>query len=460
MYCNVTERLRAGMESMWEEAAVCSRLSEASTVREYLRVLRDSKNWNTLSFSLRRYIYLHFTGRERTEEPVPYTVSFDGQPFVFSPVSPEVEISDQEKQDYAELMYRMTLKNRCFFRNKKGVMDTKKGAISKQQYLNYLNDHRIYRKNLFPLSVALGFDVDTMTQFMSVLGESPVYNFRSAAECIYYFCHCVPSLNCQETVDELADRYRAIRLAAAPALPAGAGMTAQLGCAIDDIVYDEDLTDLERKEAFVEFLQENVSQFIQHSKTARELLAKELNSEQLLDTLPQKRIGHGKLSAVFIHPDDVECRLLDGPGVLGGGIYDDLFAARYRGRYGEALKVRELELDSRMTANLTDSAHLRSVFEEDLPAALQERVTKQDFLLVRLAKFCEWIKQERYTENERLELMRMFKSSTDRILLKAGLPKIYVANPMDHMVLTALAQKDPEQFTQELYCRAAEEDGP
>ncbi len=466
MYCNVTKRIQSGLDKIWEEATLSSNLSGSISVNAYLKILQDHRNWNTLSFSLRRYLYLRFTQRSPEEDPIPYTVVFQGCTYVFSPVSPDVEISAQEKQEYAELMYRMTLHNRCFYRSKNGVTDPKKGAISKQQYLNYLNDHRMYRKNLFPLSVALGFDYDSMTQFMSVLGESPVYNFRNAIECIYYFCHCAPSLNNWETTEYLLDRYSEIQKDAVPAPADGAGMTAQLGCDIEDIVYDEDLSDLERKEAFLAFLEENISQFTQYSQTARELLAKELNSEQLLDTLKPHRnplSAPDKLQGAFIHPDQVDNALLDEPGIQGGGVFDDLFAALYREKCGDILKVRKLDLDSRMTANLTDSAHLRGVFGGALSAEgekkpSREPVTKQDFLLVRLHKFDALLKSHQYSAEERLEFIKKFRSSTDRILTRAGLPKIYVSNPLDHMVLTALCQKDPAQFTQTLYYLAAKED--
>lgn len=463
MYCNVTRRIQAGLDKTWEEAAVCSRLSNAATAEEYLAVLRDSSRWSSLSFCLRRYIYLRFTGRDPEEEPIAYSVVFEGNPYAFSPVSPETELDGAEVDDYADLMYRMTLHNRHFYRDKHGIIDFKKGAISKKQFINYLNGHRISRENLFLLSVVLGFDYEDMTRFMNALGESPVYNFRSARECIYYFCQCIPSLNNLETIEELYGRYLDLHRAADPAPPKGAGMTAQLGCAIEDIVYDEDLTDYEKKEAFTGFLEENIPQFIRFSKTARELLAKELNSTQLLDTRrPKPGQTSGPADDAFLHPEEVEDELLDEPGIQGNGVFDDLFANLYRKLRGEKLKVRDLELDSRMTTNLTDGAHLRGVFGGSLKAggddSVREAVTKQDFLLVRLQKFDQLIARGGCTAEERLQLMKRFRSSTDRILSLAGLPKLYVANPLDHMVLTALCQKHPAKFTRELYFRAVKED--
>ena len=105
MYCNITDRVRAGLEQTWEEAARCGYLSNAATVEDYLKVLRDHHRWSSLSFSLRRYLYLRFTGRSAEEEPVGYTVELDGKVYVFSAVSPEEEISEQEKEEYADLLY-------------------------------------------------------------------------------------------------------------------------------------------------------------------------------------------------------------------------------------------------------------------------------------------------------------------------------------------------------------------
>lgn len=241
-------------------------------------------------------------------------------------------------------------------------------------------------------------------------------------------------------------------------------MTAQLGYTIEDIVDDEDLTDFEKKEAFVAFLEENAAQFIRFGKSARELLAKELNSTRLLDTRrPKPGQKMDPADEAFLHPDEVEGELLEEPGIQGNGVFDDLFAARYRYLRGEKLKVRDLDLDSRMTLNLTDGAHLRGVFGGSLAAgggddSVREAVTKQDFLLVRLQKFDELIARGGYTDEERLRLAKRFRSSTDYILALAGLPPIYVANPLDHMVLTALCQKHPAQFTREVYFRAVREE--
>ena len=83
-----------------------------------------------------------------------------------------------------------------------------------------------------------------------------------------------------------------------------------------------------------------------------------------------------------------------------------------------------------------------------------EHVTKQDFLLQRLYKLGRLIEYGDYTEEERLELVRRFHRSTDRILAKAGLPPIYIANLLDHLVLSALCTEAPLAFMRQIFCRA------
>ena len=464
VYCNVTKKIQSGLDRIWEEATLSGELSKTVSVTAYLKLLQDHRNWNTLSFSLRRYLYLRFTERSPEDEPVPYTVNFHGHLYEFSTVSPDAEISDREKNAYAELMYQISMHNRCF-KYVNGTVDPRESAISKPQFLNYLKGQRIFREQLFVLSTALGFDMDTMKNFMSMIGESPAYNFRCAEDCIYYFSQCLPCEERRGAVLELSDYYAKLRRSAPMGPPTGAGMTVQLGYALDDIIYDEELSQPERWVAFTDFLQENVSQFVRYCKTARQLLAKELNSEELLDTERPRRAAakNDPVQASFIHPDHVEALLPDKPGALGDGVYDEVIERAYRKQHGEKLMIRSLDLEHRMTLNLTNSAHFRKIFAglrpgEPLNDEQEQPVRKQDFLLVRLQKFASLLYANRYSPEERLALIKKFRSSTDRILTEAGLPMIYVANPFDHMILTALCHDDPMKFTQNLYYLAAKED--
>ena len=153
MYCDITRRITADLEKKWMRklSSVNALLDDTQELQEYMRVLRNESKWNSLSFSLRRYVYLHFTGRNEEDRPCAYIVTLGGKTYTFSPVSPTEEVPEQELRQYADLLYRMTLKNKCYDKLADGSWNKKKGAIQKQQYLNYLSGRRPYRKNLFPI---------------------------------------------------------------------------------------------------------------------------------------------------------------------------------------------------------------------------------------------------------------------------------------------------------------------
>lgn len=78
MDCDMTNAIRSRLESDWlpKLAALNGCLWEAKAVKEYPEVLQNGQNWNTLSFCLRRYIYLRFTKRRSSAAPTPYEVTF------------------------------------------------------------------------------------------------------------------------------------------------------------------------------------------------------------------------------------------------------------------------------------------------------------------------------------------------------------------------------------------------
>lgn len=445
----ITRRTMTTLERQWlrKLAAVNEQLEDARTMKEYMAVLQDARKWNSLSFSLRRYVYRHFVGPQ--EKAVPYTVRFGGQEYHFSPVTVNAPISEAEKWAYADLLYRMTLQNRCFAKREDGSPNEKMGAISKQQYLNYLSGKRIYRGTLFTLSMALGFDTAEMERFMSVLGESPVYNFRAAGECIYYFCHSVPALRTMEMVEELERRYGEMARKT-ETQPAGMGMTEELHRKIDAII-DGDYEDEDRrKEAFLRYMVENAHQFTGYSRTARALLEEELYTTRLLDVQSAQARNRRLGREVFADLGEQDLFVYASRDAMGREIHD---AFTGRGEY-RTVPLRVLGLDRRLTANFPDGAHFRSaLFDEEDSAELgrstpHEQVTKTDFLLVRLYKLEEL---GDLTEQQRLELLHQFQLSTDQLLEKAGMPPIYVANPMDHMVMSALCTPDPAGFVRGVF---------
>ena len=98
MYCDLTRRITADLERKWMRklSSVNALLDDTKELQEYLRVLQNESKWSSLSFSLRRYVYLHFTGKGEEEIPCAYTVKLGGKTYSFSPVSPTEDISDEE----------------------------------------------------------------------------------------------------------------------------------------------------------------------------------------------------------------------------------------------------------------------------------------------------------------------------------------------------------------------------
>lgn len=479
---SITRKTQAELENKWRKklAQVNSRLAETETIKEYAAVLQNEAEWNSLSFCLRRYLYEHGTGRGREEEPVPFTMSAGGKTYSFHAVTPAAELTGQEKEAYADLLYRITVENECFSMNKEGVVNPKAGAISKKLYLTYLENKAISRKLLFVMSMALGFDSADMDDFMNAVGESPVYNFRNVLECIYYFCHNNEAYHTMTAVRGILREYgEALKRRSLPD-ERPALQTRLLRRGIDDITYGEFSDDEAMKEAFVEYLAENAEQFTEYSRTARKLLNEELESEKVLyldySVVRSSLVSGVKLRRYEESEDSLNRRtnVLTSNNTIGNEIYRILIEGvgldpdEDEGEDWEdeqqPFRISEIDLDRRITANLLDGAHLRSVLFEEAAETEKSRktpretITKKDFLMLRLYKLGMSVDFSALTPKEHYELLQSFHSSTDRLLLKAGLPQIYAANPFEHMILTAVCSKDPLAFVPEIM-RAAPRKG-
>lgn len=461
----ITGMMAAAIEEKWlrELAAVNESLADAETMAEYMTVLQDSRRWGSLSYSLRRYVYQNWKTAETDEG---YTVKLKDRTYAFSPVEAFGQVSEEELDDYADLLHHVTLNNRCFAPDKSGRR-TGRAAITKQQYRGYLSGQRILRKNLFTLSFALGFGTEDMEKFMNVVGESPVYNFRSARECIYFFCHSLPELRSQAAADQLEEEYALLadRAEQAEREDQDLRTTEMLHYGLEDIVYNDYPSLKERKAAFLDYLRKNAPCFTEYSKQARELLWEELYTPCLLDVTGAERRNARLPLQVFADVGTQKIQVGAGQGPQGDIIYGELTGDNSEDESG--FKLSKLQLDRRMTANFTDGAHLRSALfaeEERVRKTVREFVTKKDFLLLRLYKLnlrLRFHERERrrsngaeITEEERLELLNQFQSSTDYLLAQAGLPPIYVADPLDHTVMCALCSKDPLEFFGNVYQKA------
>ena len=443
----ITRKTQQELEDKWfrQLNRVNSALNQAENVREYLAVLNNQESWNNLSFCLRRYLYERETGRDREDPAIPYTVQLGERTYEFGPVTPYRTPDEEELERYADLFYRLTVENGCLAVDKQGNEKPKLGAITKKTYLNYLHNKGISRRLLFVLSVALGFDTAAMDDLMNALGESPVYNFRDVDECIYYFCHNTPSCGNMRTFRQLKEMYgRAAP--AAPEMETAGNNTRMIRRGIDRISYGEYPDEDARKQAFVAHLTDNRAEFIGYSRSALDLFRRELESDRLLE-FDYSLADEDKIFAVNL--SDIR----DSTDGMGNELFSILVEGSDLEEAGveeTKLRIDELEMDSRLTRNLLNGPRLRGL----LSGRGGENLTKKDFLTLRFFKLAMSLNFSALSEPEHFEVLCEFHDSTDRILLRAGLPEIYMANPFEHLIFVALCSKTPLDFLPRVF-RAA-----
>lgn len=423
---------------------------------EYMDVLQNKDAWNGLSFFLRRYLYERFTERNRNDPPASWSVEMGDKTYDFSPVRPGEPIPEDEAEDYADLLYQITLENRCFYVNKQDEVDRSRGLVSKQEYRNYLAHKGISRRGLFVLSMALKFDVDTMSEFMNALGESPVYNFRDAEECIYYFCHRSQTFQSMEAVRRLHRDYEENRATGTPdfELP---DLTCTISQGIDQIIQQDYPDEEALRQAFLNYLVALRPQFTGFSRTARELFRRELMTSAV--------VGFSYDDILDPEHWDEDNDLLDrkkenknktiklGRDNLG----NQLFSMAVHGSKAEADQPADLrwrDLDERITRDLLDGHRLRALLprlEEDTDKASRETVTKKDLLLLRFLKLVATVQFDQLEAEEHRDLIEEFHASTDRVLAQAGLPLIYLGNPFENMIFVALCSHTPQALIPQIF---------
>ena len=457
---SITGKTQQELEDKWfrQLNRVNSALNQTETVQEYLAVLNDQAAWNGLSFCLRRYLYERVTGRDREDPPVPYTVTLGEHTYSFGPVLPGVQPDEEELERYADLFYRMTVANGCLAVDKQGNVKPKLGAITKKTYLNYLHNKGISRRLLFVLSMALGFDTAAMDDLMNAVGESPVYNFRDAEECIYYFCHNTPACRNMAAFRQLKKRYE--ETAGEPA-PSAVGSTRLIRRGIDRISYGEFPDDETMKRDFIRHLADNRGEFVGYSKSAQELFRRELDAERVQEfdysLLEETNHCGVNLWRTTAPTEDALEREIGGLQMSTDAVGNELFAILVEGsdleddEAFEKLRIDELEMDSRLTRNLLNGPRLRALLSRK---AGGENLTKKDFLTLRFYKMALTVDFSALSEPEHFEVLCEFHDSTDRVLRRAGLPEIYMANPFEHLIFVALCSRSPLDFLPQVF-RAA-----
>lgn len=493
-YQSVTQKRQVELDNYWltQLAQVNEQLDGAIGIEEYQAIideygneLNDTNHWNGLSLCLRRYIYTRFTGRDARKNSTPFSVSMivgkddKGQDKIktyhFSPIDDSTLPIIEELHEYADLLYRITLENRCFAISKTGMIDEKRGAISKRDYLEYLQGKEITRKRLFVMSMALDFDTVAMEVFSQALGESPVYNFRDADECIYYFCHMSESYRSLEAVRRIQAEYQERTSLLSHVVTSTAGETELLHNKIDTVIWREYPNEDLRKESFIQYLVENHQRFTGYSKTAQNLFLDEVKSDKLCHfnyaIIPRTATIFAEETTAFPHfvrKVDSTSRATSvrfNPKSIGNDLYEVLIEGvdldnpeEYKKDLIDSfsieplprLNIKYLSMDSRIKENLVDRRRLNKLIPEeadtDTPARDYETISKKDFLLLRFYKLSRTTDFSVLSEKAHKEVLEEFHESTDRVLEQAGLPEIYVGNPFDHLILTALCDKDPQRF--------------
>lgn len=489
-----------GGERIRELSEINAHISEAKNREEYLQVINNylrkinsEENWNNLSLCLRRYIYESFTGKNPKENPSAYSVHLGKKSYRFGPVLDSQMPNDTEIEDYADLLYRLTLENECYAisrENKKefntgysivnslidcGVPNLKKGAISKKTYINYLHNHGITRKGLFTLSMALKFKAATMETFAKALGESPVYNFRNADECIFYFCHEMDAFRSMKFARIFKEMYEESITEEVAAVTGESGETRIIHKGLDEIIQEKYQDENAAKMAFLRYLLDNHNRFIGYSKTAQELLLQELQSADVIafnyeiipniakTGIPPMRyaLEEDALNRVVQRysysaaGDEIYSILIDGIDLDDPDIDNEINEPSDVTKCELDLQNRKpqisnLHIDDRIKSNLLSGERLSDL----LSSGTHISISKKDFLLLRFYKMAYSIDFTAINESTHLNVLKEFQSSTNAILDCAGLPSIYVGNPFDHLILTALCDKDPLQFLPQVFVLA------
>ena len=256
-------------------------------IHEYLKKLRDGVSFNGFSYAIRRYLFQHF-GQGDCTAPSPYTVTICDERkkkrvYSFGPVIAGQPLPPEEITAYADLLFRLTRKQRCYCLTSEGIPDPKKTAISKADYEHYFRGEKFPgRRRLFIISIALGFDVPAMEDFFTALGE-PSYHWKNLDEVLFYYLHAHKMGSC--TMDDfyrLKDaflRHTSLHTPSTAPLPS-LGETQIIRRGIDAVVYSPYPDEEAREDTLIQLLSHRILDG--SSLTTRALFEKEVRHRQLI----------------------------------------------------------------------------------------------------------------------------------------------------------------------------------
>lgn len=409
-------------------------------IRRYLKKLRDGVSFNGFSYAVRRYLFRRY-GKEDCTAPAAYTVTIRDErqkkrSYSFGPVLAGQMPPPKEITAYADLLFRLTRKQRCYALTPEGTPNPKKPAISKADYEHYLRGEKFPgRRRLFVVSIALGFDVAAMEDFLTALGE-PSYHWKDLDEILFYYLHAHTQGQC--TMDDFYRlknafvRHAAVYSSGTAPLSSLPGETRVIRREINTMLYCPYPSEQAREDALIRFLSHHVLDGA--SLTTQALFEDEVRSRLL------KCFDYGVVPDHAVIDEEYDILSLS---ALGDRIYRCTVEGADDSSPGTPVSLRQLSMDPRVKKDLVDGARLRQLLSHQRDNA---RVTKKDVLHVRFYKLTQSISLSQLSGDERLEVLKEFHASTDRFLRQAKLDVIYPAAPFDCLVLLSLCQPDPLRF--------------
>ncbi len=419
-------------------------------IYEYLKKLRDGVSFNGFSYAVRRYLFQRFGEGDHTT-PSPYTITIRDdrkkkRTYSFGPVLAGQTPSSEDITAYADLLFRLTRKQRCYGLTSDGIPDPKKTAISKADYEHYLRGEKFPgRRRLFLVSIALGFDVAAMEDFLTALGE-PSYHWKDLDEILFYYLHAHSQGHCtMEDFYRLKESFlhhTALHSSGTVPMPSLPGETHIIRRGIDAVVYSPYPSEEAREDTLIQFLSHRILDG--SSLTTQALFESEVRSRQLM------YFDYGVVPDHAVIDEEYDLLSLS---ALGDHIYHSTVEGADESSPGTPISLRQLPMDPRVKKDLVDGARLRQLLS---PQRDNARVTKKDVLHVRFYKLTQSISISRLNGEERLEVLKEFQTSTDQFLRQAKLDVIYPAAPFDSLILLSLCQPDPLRFFSGIFRQAAQ----
>lgn len=395
--------------------------------KKVVEYLKEKENTITLGFAIRRYICERFSD-VLSEDDDKYKCKIkdkNGQVLEF-----EVDNffkKDCSNEEYIKLMQVLIKKNEVKQRNKDKY-------IERQDLRRWLGDKMCDREMLLrKISFILEMDNEDVNVFLNMVLSEKGYNFRKADEIIYYFCH---KNNLKSSkAEELLEKYRNMD-----------DESCSDNSKHTEIIEDE-VRRIETEEELLSYLKENKSNFIKISRSARNEFTKLIDDirDMVKIIYPDKTKADGTISDSFLEKIFREGIEFDDDEISSSTAEENMSSAK--------LKQSELKDILYQTLN-------RATIGKKLKGQMD--VVRKDLIFLSFYKFsllCSGYEEfedsdfeeesEAYSEmhmEDTVKNMMEFRDNTDKLLLKAGMGKLYIPNRFDNLILLSLCSENPFEY--------------